>query len=65
MYLLDKFGNKSAYVAYKCTKYTYSRVQNSSWLPGIAGSFSTFAGNFVIEKKENKTILINELLLLI
>jgi hypothetical protein len=41
------------------------RVHNSSWLPAKAGSFSTFAGYFVNEKKENKTILINELLLVI
>jgi hypothetical protein len=31
-----------------------NRVQNSSRLPAIAGSFSTFAGGFVIEKKGEK-----------
>jgi hypothetical protein len=33
---------------------TAYRVQNSSRLPAIAGSFSTFADDFVIGKKRRK-----------
>jgi hypothetical protein len=45
---------KCASVHRKSLSSDIDRVQNSSRLPAIAGSFSTFAGDFVIEKKGNK-----------